>query len=259
MLRCDLSFLSPLAEKVNLSYRYHGAKQRGLLAERLSSKFDTDTVDTIVKMYLLCYDAEDVARAVRPDGMDDIVRAIPDLFGSGEYLYEVSLGRHICDVVLLRAKEVVAIEVKSEADNIVRAVNQLAYYKLWANRVYLAYAAKHGEKVIEVFASDEIGLLKYEDGGLTMKRKAPLSFPDGNTLLRFATYEYLQTLTRSCGIEAKGTKKEMANRLSRSISRERTQRLFRNFLREKSVNRDRGARRSVEIAQICPLGQFLRG
>jgi len=46
--RCDRDFLLTLAEKTNLSYRWHKSKNKSSLLQILSNKFDSATVDWIV-------------------------------------------------------------------------------------------------------------------------------------------------------------------------------------------------------------------
>ena len=256
--RCDFNFLLTLAEKINLSYRYHGSKNKASLLQTLSKKFDSKTVDWIVKMYLLCYDAEDVAKKVGSNGMDDIVKVLPAFFGSGEFFYEVSVGRRICDAILLRDKEVIAIEVKSALDDVLRAVNQTEYYSLWANRVYLVYDNTHGQRVKRLFEhQDNIGLLEYTEGRLTIQRKASLNFPNLTILLSFTSYKYLRNLARSLKICGKGSKQEMSKRITHILSKNQIQQYFMEFLRDKAITPNMATKRLLGIEQICPLKQFL--
>lgn len=256
--RCDFNFLRTLAEKINLSYRYHGSKNKASLVQTLSKKFDSKTVDWIVKMYLLCYDAEDVAKKVGPNGMDDIVKLLPDFFGAGEFFCEVSVGRRICDAILLKDKEVIAIEVKSASDDVSRAVDQAEYYSLWANRVYLVYDSTHAQKVIRLFEDqDSIGLLEYKERRLAIQRKAALNFPDLTVLLSFASYKYLRNLARNLKICGKGTKQEMSKRITNILSKNQIQQYFMEFLRDKAITPNMATKRLLGIEQICLLKQFL--
>jgi len=256
--RCDSHFLSDLAKETSLSFRNYKEKDRSSLLKTLSHRFDYETVDRIVKMYLLCLDAKDVANMVKTNGMQGIIEAIPDFFGSKEYFYEVSLGKRICDLVFIKDKEVIAIEVKSASDKVSRSIEQVDYYKLWADRVYLAFDIKHRKKVQELSLYDKgIGLLEYADGKLRTQCEAQLTIPESGVRLGFLTYKYLRVLARSLGIKPKGSKKEILKKLGENISKENAQQIFINFLMNKLTNQDKATKQSVEIARTYPLKQFL--
>ena len=258
--RCNFDFLVTLAEKTNLSYRYHKSRNISSLLQLLSNKFNSETIDWIVKMYLLCRDAEDVAKSLIPNGMDDIVKTIPDFFGTGDFFYEVLLGKRICDVIIVKDKEVIAIEVKSVSDDISRAVNQTKCYSLCANRTYLAYDSKHRQRVKRLFKQQaKIGLLEYSNGVIKLHREASLNSLDLHTLLSFTSYKYIRKLARNLDIDARGTKTEISNRLAQILSNVEIQQSFIEFLRGKAVIKDRATKRFDGTELSYPLKRFLGG
>lgn len=255
--RCNIAFLRDLAEKINFSYRHYGHKSKSDLLKTLSNKLNFESVDAIVKMYLLCLDAEDVVREIKPATKEEIAKAVSVFFGSGESLRETSVGNRICDVVLLMSDEVIAIEVKSAVDRVSRAFEQVTHYKLWANKVYLAYDLKHKRKVKELALCDKgVGLLEYSEGEIKEECKALPYKPDNVTLFEFMTYQYLKKTARYFGVTVKGKKKEIAARLNKKVSREKTQKLFQHFLTSRASNREKATKPSVVTEQTYPLAQY---
>lgn len=255
--RCDSNFLKELAKHINVAYRHYGHEHKSTLVKTLSRKLNSESIETVVKMYLLCFDAKEIAQKVKPSGMREIVEALTSHFGSGEYLYEVKVGSRVCDVVLLLDNETIAIEIKSALDKVSYVTEQVAYYKSWANRVYLAYDIHHRQKVEELsLCTQGIGLLEYSKNGIEEKCVATFRFLDAVDFLQFMTYRQLRYVAKRFDVTFDGKKEEIARRLSQKIIHNHAQQLFQDFLRNRSPNQGRVTRLSVGNDQTYPLELF---
>ena len=235
--QCDRGFLLTIAKETNLSYRYYDSKNKSYLLNLLCNKFSYDVIKTIVDMYLLCYDGYEVAKVIKPNGMEKIANLIPNFFNKGEYLYEASIGRRICDVVILERDTIISIEVKSALDRVSRAVKQIQYYQLWSNLSYLVYDKKHRNYVLNLpfFKNNGIGLLEYSNESFKEIFKPKLKYPNVEVLLNFMTYRFLRKVARYYGIKTTDNKRDIISRLSKKITRNRAQNLFQDFLRNKHL------------------------
>lgn len=254
--RCDRDFLLDFAKEVNLTYRFYSKMEdKEKLLRIIDNKFDSKAIDSIVKRYLLCYDAKEVAKLVIPDSVIEIFGTLPKALGDGDYIREVTLGARTCDVVLLQNDELIAIEIKSARDKVSRALKQLEYYKQWANKVYLAYDFRHGYAIKTLFHSDDIGLIECHEGAAEVKHHASHRELDGKCRLQFMTYKFLKDVAKKHKI--KKTRKElMVRELSKSLSDEYITKLFCQFIFNSKTNPNKAAKQFAQNDQIYPLKLF---
>jgi len=232
----DTSFLRELAENINLSFRSHAETDKDTLVKLLHKKMSPEKTDTIFKMYLTCFDAKTVAKVVKPKGMEEIVLAVKNLFGSSECLYEVTVGSNRCDMVLFSDNEIVGIEVKSAQDKLKTVRSQINSYATWANRVFLAYDKKH-RKSVSKFGLDkkEVGLIEFDKGSARIVNNAVYEEREVRLLLALTTYNCLIKQTRRFRIVSKGRKQDIANRLAEKISKEEAIEVFKDYLRHRAL------------------------
>ena len=232
----DISFLRSIAEGINLSFRYYGDKSKEDLLNIINRKLDTENRDVIFKMYLTCYEADKIIYKIKPKGMSEIVGAIEKFFKKEEYLYEVTVGARRCDVVFFSDNDIIAIEIKSSLDNVIGALDQLNYYKKWADKIYLAYDIKH-IKTIEKLSIEDfgIGLLEYSNGEIKLINKP--HFQNHNSIYRlsFMTYNYLRNIAKKHQVDLDDGKQAISMRLKEKISDNEAKKIFQTFLKERTL------------------------
>lgn len=232
----EISFLRELAEGINLSFRFHGDKNKDALLKILRRKLDVEKMNIAYKMYLVCYDAKDVVQVVKPKGMFEIVESVEAFFKASEYLYEVTVGSRRCDLVFFSESSISAIEVKSSLDKMNRALDQVKDYKKWANRVYLAYDIKHDKKVRHLpFKENGVGLLRFSSGNVQLIDDAPTQEHDKASLLSLMTYNHLRKISRGLKVNMKGGKQTIAERVSKHLTEDEVIDFFQVFLRTRAL------------------------
>lgn len=232
----DFTFLRGLAEGVNLSFRYHGDKSAQDLMKILQKKLGAEKLDTVFKMYLACYELEEIVQEVRPRGMSEIVNALESFFSDHEHLEEVTVGSRRCDVVILSGTSSIAIEVKSSLDKVSSALAQLSYYKKWANEVYLAYDVQHKNVVRKLpFVENGVGLLQFSKRRIYEIHKSPFYPQEKATLLSLMTFEYLRNIALDYRVKLEGGKQAISHRLCDLITQYEVQGLFQDFLRSRAL------------------------
>jgi hypothetical protein len=81
----NASFLRELAENINLSFRSHSDTDKETLVKLLEKKISSEKADIIFKMYLTCFNAQEIAQAIKPKGMEEIVIAVEKFFKLSGY------------------------------------------------------------------------------------------------------------------------------------------------------------------------------
>lgn len=233
--RCDSDFLLTIAKETNLSYSYYSPNNKEQIINILCNRFNYDTIQTIVDLYLLCCDAYEVADIIKPHGMDQISVKVPEYFGDGEYLYEVRIGRRICDIILLKNNNIISVEIKSGSDKISSAVEQVQNYQTWSNQTYLIYDRRHKNYIFNspFFMENGVGLLEYSNGTLQNIRNSRINNLEKKTLLNLMTYNYLKKISKLYGIKNTNKKVEMICELNRIITNNKTQKFFKDYIRNR--------------------------
>jgi len=233
----DTSFLRELAENINLSFRSHAETDKETLINLLNKKISPDNADIVFKMYLTCFNAQEVAQVIKPKGMEEIVYAVAKFFKkTTNCLYEVTVGARRCDVVLFLDDEIIAIEVKSAQDQMKSAPSQLSYYATWANKVFLAYDSKHKRIVDKLnLAEKGIGLLEFNEGTVNLMKNASFEEKSPEYILSLMTYGYLRRVSRKFNVNAEGKKKDIAKSLLSKISPTEAKDVFKDFLKTRAL------------------------
>lgn len=229
-------FLRELVEEINLSFRLHSDKTKDALLKILCRKLDAEKIDTAFKLYLMCYEAKDVARIVKPKGMSEIVSAVEEFFNKSEVLHEVTVGLRRCDLVIFSGNDINAIEVKSSLDKLSSAVDQLEYYASWANKTYLAYDVKHKQNVKRLSSMEKgFGLLEFMKGEIECIQEASSQEVCKNKLFSVMTYNYLRKIAIAFKVDLKGGKHQIAESVSEKVTQDEARSLFREFLRTRAL------------------------
>lgn len=234
--RCNIDFLEDLAFRMGTLPRNHWNREKCRLASILSKKLDRAEADIVLKSYLLCLDAKEVADEIAPQQLTELVNTVKHFLNCDEYLPEVVVGRHRCDLIGFKGTDAIAIEIKSARDNVRKALDQVKYYQLWAKEVYLAYDHKHAKRVDRLpFLELGVGLLEILDSYVVKLQSKPIQhIPDPQTLLSLFTSKYLRQVARKHRIWTNGCKKELAEILSRKLDRKKINELLVSYLKSKT-------------------------
>lgn len=234
----NTAFLRELAENINLSFRSHAETDRGTLVKLLDKKISPEKADTVFKMYLTCFNAQEVAQIIKPKGMEEIVVAVKNFFKASfsACLYEVTIGSRRCDIVFLIKDKIIAVEVKSSQDQMKSADSQLKDYATWANEVFLAYDTKHRRMVDGLgFREKGIGLLEFSNEKIRLIENASFQEKDSEYFLSLLTYAYLTKIARQFNVSAEGKKRDIAKKLSREISTNTAKTIFKDFIKTRAL------------------------
>ncbi len=232
----DASFLRELAENINLSFRSHAETDKESLVRLLDKKISPEKADTVFKMYLSCFNAEQVAKAIKPKGMEEIVFAVQKLFKTSTCLYEVTVGARRCDIVLFNDSEIIAVEVKSAQDQLKSATSQLSYYATWANRVFLAYDSRHKRTVDKLGIVEKgFGLLEFDRGTVKIMKNASMQESKPEQNLSLMTYSYLRKIAKRFNVQNNGKKIDIARHLAQKIPASEANEIFKVFLKTRSL------------------------
>jgi len=232
----NTAFLRELAEGINLSFRFHGDKNKDALLRILQRKLDAEKMGIVFKLYLTCFEAKDIVQVIKPKGMSEIVEKLESFFSASEYLHEVTVGLRRCDLVFFSADHINAIEVKSALDKPKRALDQLEYYKKWANKVYLAYDVQHNKTVKRLTLKENgVGLIQFSNGRIQLINEATFQEQNKVSLFSLMTYNYLRKIARNFGISLKGGKQAISKRLDNVVTESEVKAFFRDFLRTRAL------------------------
>lgn len=233
----NTSFLRELAENINLSFRSHAETDKETLINLLDKKISPEKADIVFKMYLTCFNAQEVAQVIKPKGMEEIVCAVEKFFKEAtNCLYEVTVGARRCDIVLFLGNEIIAIEVKSAQDQMKSAISQLSYYATWANKVFLAYDSKHKRTVDKLnLAKKNIGLLEFNAGNVNLVKTASFEEKSPEYILSLMTYSYLRKVSKKFNVNPQGKKKDIAKSLLLKISSDEAKEVFKAFLNTRAL------------------------
>lgn len=229
----NVDLLRELATNLSLSFRDYSSYSKADIVKLLCNKLTLREIETITELFFLCVPPRKIAEKIKQADMFDLRDAVENFFTGKDFLHEVTMDLRRCDVVFCDEKSVVAIEIKSKNDNVKRAMEQTAFYKLWANEVYLAFDQSHRNYVVQSdLASNGIGLLEYSEGKIHQIKKASHQEIDPRDRLLFVTYRDLVKIARNANINFKGTKKEIAMQVSKKLSPDVIDRLFCDYLRQ---------------------------
>lgn len=112
---------------------------------------------------------------------------------------EMNLAKKVrrVDLGYIRNAEMVAIEIKSEKDSLVRLAGQLSEYSKYFDRVILVVALKFVHAAMEI-AADEVGIWSVSDGLIKVVRKGRV-----NRSIRKSDYVELMTKREICALARK--------------------------------------------------------
>lgn len=83
---------------------------------------------------------------------------LEERFGKTRMFEEKIIGRSRADVIMLTEKEIIGLEIKSDADSYERLKRQVRYYNVYCDRNYVVVGKTH-EKHVEKHVPKEWGIL----------------------------------------------------------------------------------------------------
>lgn len=228
----NTDFLRDLATGLLLSFRDYSSHSREDVVKLLANKLTLEEIETVTELFFLCIPPKEVAKKIKREDMFDIRKVVDNFFGGKNFLHEVTIDWRRCDVVFCDEKSVVAIEIKSRNDGIQKAIEQTNFYKLWANEVYLAFDHSHKKFVFQSdLINNGVGLLEYFKGKMYQLKEPNFHKIDPYSRLLFMTYKYLTKIARNIKVDFRGTKGEIAKRISENLPQANINRLFNEYLR----------------------------
>jgi len=235
--RTDTAFLRSLASELNGeyfgSYREYSDYGRDEILDLVVNKLTVEEVNIVLSRYLLCHSPRDIAEAIKPDETSKIKEAVKEQFGD-DCIFEVKINDRYCDVAF--PDRLIAVEVKSARDRAERAVAQTDDYKRWADEVYLAYDDSLEDAVPDQLSSNGVGLLRYENGSVEVRKEAESSASKSEGLLMSMTYDELKTIAKGQNISASGAKKEISSRIAENLSERVVREAFADYLRSRGAS-----------------------
>lgn len=235
--RTDATFLRSLASELNGeyfgSYREYSDYDRDEILDLMVNKLTVEEVNVVVSRYLLCHSPSDIATEIKPDETRKIKEAVVEHLGD-ECVFEAKVDDRYCDIAIPDKR--IAVEVKSARDRVERAVAQTDDYKGWADEVYLAYDDSLEDAVPDQLASNGVGLLRYEDGSVEVRKEAECSASTSKDLLMSMTYDDLTTMAKSRNISASGGKQVISSRIAEDLSEGEVREEFAEYLRSRGAS-----------------------
>lgn len=229
----NTDFLRELATGLLLSFRDYSNYGQDDIIKLLCNKLTLSEIETITELFFLCVPPREIGEKIKQEDMFDLRNVVENFFAGKDFLHEVTIDWRRCDVVFCDKKAVVAIEIKSKNDNIRKAVEQTNFYKLWANKVYLAFDHSHKKFVLQSdLANNGVGLLEYSDDKIRQLKEPIHREINPYNLLLFMTYRYLAKIAKRIKVHPKGTKKEIARRISENLPPQNINKLFNEYLKE---------------------------
>lgn len=230
--REDLSTLPPdyllkLARHLNQRKRSYSNLSHDDLLTRVSRKLTVDDVELVLEEYEDGTEPYEVAEKITPAPPREIRKAVEDYFDK-QGVYEVKIGGRWCDIVF--PDELIAVEIKSARDRVDDAVDQVNYYKQWADEVYLAYDEEHSENVPEEIRKNGVGQLEFQEGSIERVKDAKQGTVDPESRLEWMTYRALTGYARNNNIRVNGGKENIAKHLASHISKSDSRDIFQDYL-----------------------------
>ena len=92
------------------------------------------------------------------DIREPLFEYLEERFGKTRMFEEKIIGRSRADVIMLTEKEIIGLEIKSDADSYERLKRQVRYYNIFCDRNYVVVGKSH-EKHVEKHVPKEWGIL----------------------------------------------------------------------------------------------------
>lgn len=211
----DFNFLEDFILNFNNKPRYHSFDSKESLIRFCSKKFNDEQVREIFDSFKLGMQPADVANMMKELSGHKLGLKFIEKIKPKNYMFEVNLDGSICDLVFLDTNlNLVAIEIKANGDNVMRAPGQCERYRKWADFVYIMVEEKNYD-IVRSIIPKWIGLIVYKNNKnkfLVFHPKKSNS-PDLSFILENISKEKLEHLARIYRIKVTGKKPDLISRL----------------------------------------------
>lgn len=102
--------------------------------------------------------------------IDYLLSRCKELIIGNELMYGIK--RKVVDLVVLQKKKIIAVEIKSDSDNLNRLEEQISEYKKIFDYILIVTTEKHASRISEVVPS-EIGIYIFKENLLMKKIRNP--------------------------------------------------------------------------------------
>lgn len=212
--RIDRQYLERVSDSVNNSVRTEPRSyNEDDFNQYIRNKFSTDDLVAIWQEYMLCNPPESPARRIKDRSASELIDIYKSENIEDEFFVEHRVAGMSCDLVQVKDNDnyLVAIEVKSNGDDLRKAESQCQKYSKWANQVYLLGEPEKSKKALEELSS-WIGVLNINDNGLTTERIPDEHHHSVSDLLSLMTVSQLKRILKSVDRELGGRKDALLNR-----------------------------------------------
>jgi len=185
----------------------------------IKRKFSADDLTTIWQNYVLSNPPQKAAKRIRHRSALDLIQLYVSQDQVDTYLVEHKVSDTFCDLVLVEKDEfrTSAIEIKSNGDDLRRAVDQCQQYAEWADDVsVLVETAKEDTAVDHL--PEWVGVLVVDGSNVTTVREAADLDQSTTQLIDLMTVAQLKQLLRTIGERVSGRKNELVDRVNRHVN-----------------------------------------
>lgn len=219
----DYEFLDSFVLSYNNKPRYHSFGSKESLVAFCSKKFNEGQVAEIFDSFKLGMSPILAANGMKELSGRELGAMFIEKFKPKDYMFEVSLGSNICDLVLLdRKRNLVAIEIKANGDDLSRAPEQCRAYTKWADYVYIMVDEKKVQAAKSMLPR-WVGLISFIGARNRLYMNAPQerARPDISFILENISKEKLEALARMYKVKVSGNKADLIFRLKPLLENKR--------------------------------------
>lgn len=184
----------------------------------IKGKFTVDELTVIWQNYVLNNPSEKAANRIRHRSAHDLIRLYMQQNDADTYFVEHKVSDSFCDLVLVEESEfrTSAIEIKSNGDDLRRAVDQCERYAEWANDVSVLVETEKRDAAGDRLP-EWVGVLVVEDDDITPAREPADLDQSPAQLIDLMTVDQLKQLLRTIGERVSGRKNELLDRVNKHI------------------------------------------
>jgi len=188
--------------------------------EYAKRKFTKDELTVIWQNYVLSNPPKKAAERIQHRSAPDLIRLFVSENNVSNYLVEHKVDDSYCDLVVFQDDtdfRTAAVEIKSNGDDLRKAVDQCERYAQWANAVFVLVETEKQEQAVEGLPS-WVGVKVVESDEITMVREADDLNQSLLDLVELMTVDQLKELLRTIGTKVSGRKHELLDRVKANIN-----------------------------------------
>jgi hypothetical protein len=183
-------------------------------------KFTAEELTVVWQNFVLSNPPEKVAKRISHRSAHDLIDLYLSHDPADTYFVEHKISDSFCDLVLVEGEDyrTSAVEIKSNGDDLRRAVDQCERYAEWADTVTVLVETEKrtstSEQLPEWVGVKVIG----DDGDVTTVREATDLDQSPTQLVDLMTVDQLKQLLRTIGERVSGRKNELLERVNAHIN-----------------------------------------